>query len=46
MSIPQPNPNTKRIKSREAMIQYKKALAAQIPWDGGVPIGEGPFQYR
>jgi DMSO/TMAO reductase YedYZ molybdopterin-dependent catalytic subunit len=43
MNIPRPDPNTKRIKSREAMIQYKKSLADKKSWDGDVPMGEGPL---
>ncbi len=43
MNIPKPDINTKRIKSREAMIQYKKSLAEKKSWDGDVPMGEGPM---
>ena len=43
MNIPKPDLNTQRINSREAMIQYKKAVATQKPWDGGTPLGEGPL---
>jgi len=31
MNIPKPDINTKWIKSREAMIQYKKLLAEKNP---------------
>lgn len=43
MNIPKPNTDTKRIKSREAMIQYKKSLAEKKPWEGAVPMGDGPM---
>ena len=43
MNIPKPNIDTKRIKSREAMIQYKKSLAEKNAWDGDMPMGEGPL---
>ena len=43
MNIPKPNTDTKRIKSREAMIQYKRSLVEKKPWDGDVPMGEGPL---
>jgi len=42
MNIPKPDIHTKRIKSREAMIQYKKSLSEKKSWDGDVPLGEGP----
>jgi DMSO/TMAO reductase YedYZ molybdopterin-dependent catalytic subunit len=43
MNIPKPNTDTKRIKSREAMIQYKKSMAEKKPWDGDTPMGQGPL---
>ena len=41
MNFPEPDPNSKRIRTREAMIRYKKALANGEKWDGGIPQGEG-----
>ena len=43
MNIPKPDTTTKRIKSREAMIQYKKSLAEKKSWDGDIPLGQGPL---
>ena len=43
MEFKEPDPNTKQIKSREAMIKYRKALQAQSKWEDGRPMGEGPL---
>ncbi|MEE8259641.1 MAG: molybdopterin-dependent oxidoreductase, partial [Nitrospinaceae bacterium] len=43
MNIPKPDTTTKRIKSRVAMIQYKKSLAEKKSWEGEAPMGEGPL---
>lgn len=43
MDFPKPDPNSKRIRTREAMIRYKQAQMAQQKWDGDLPMGEGPL---
>lgn len=43
MNISKPDPNSKRIRTREAMIQYKKAQAQNKAWEGPTPLGEGPL---
>ncbi|QPJ66028.1 MAG: sulfite oxidase-like oxidoreductase [Candidatus Nitrohelix vancouverensis] len=35
------DPNSKRIKGREALIAYKKAKRQQEGWDGEIPQGSG-----
>ncbi|MGP0630325.1 sulfite oxidase-like oxidoreductase [Nitrospina sp. 32_T5] len=43
MEYPVPDPNSKRIRTREAMIQYQKARQEGKEWTGEVPMGEGPL---
>ena len=35
------DPKSKRIKGREKLIQYRKALQENQKWEEGVPMGEG-----
>lgn len=35
------DPQSKRIKGREKLIQYRKALQENQKWEEGVPMGEG-----
>ena len=43
MKFSEPDPDSKRIRTREAMIQYRKALAGKEPWSGEKPMGHGPL---
>ncbi|NIQ02745.1 MAG: molybdopterin-dependent oxidoreductase [Nitrospinaceae bacterium] len=43
MNIPPLDPNSKRIRTREAMIRYKQALQNKEAWQGEMPLGEGPL---
>ncbi len=43
MEFQKPDLNSKKIKSREAMIRYKQAMQSKQPWSGEVPMGEGPL---
>ena len=42
MNIPKPDFNSTRIKTREQMIAYRKALEEGEQWLGPGPMGEGP----
>ncbi len=35
--------NSKRIKGREILMQYRKALQEKKKWEGDMPMGEGPL---
>lgn len=35
------DPNSKRIKGREALAKYRKAIQEKQKWEGEVPMGEG-----
>lgn len=35
------DPNSRRIKKREELIQYRKAIEAKREWSGPIPLGEG-----
>lgn len=37
------DPNSKRIKGREALIKYRKTMQEKQKWDGEIPQGEGPL---
>jgi DMSO/TMAO reductase YedYZ molybdopterin-dependent catalytic subunit len=37
------DPNSKRIKGREALAKYRKAIQEKQKWEGEVPMGEGPL---
>ncbi len=43
MEFQKPDPNSKKIKTREAMIRYKQAQQAKQQWSGETPMGEGPL---
>ncbi len=37
------DPNSKRIKAREKLIEYRKALLEKTPWEDETPQGDGPL---
>lgn len=37
------DPNSKKIKNREALVRYRKALQEKKAWTEGLPMGEGPL---
>lgn len=43
MEFQKPDLNSKKIKSREQLIQYKRKLMENQKWDGPPPMGEGPL---
>ncbi len=43
MNTPKLNPDTQRIKTHKAMIQYQRAMAAKKPREGDTPLGESPL---
>lgn len=43
MELPEPDLDTRQIKSREQMIAYRRALKENQKWQGPAPMGEGPL---
>lgn len=43
MDIPEPDLDTRQIKSREQMIAYRRSLKENQKWVGPAPMGEGPL---
>ncbi len=43
MEFKDPAPDSPRIRSREAMIRYKKAQLEKAGWEGDLPMGKGPL---